>query len=150
MLYLSLLLTALALSSQEHTSALQTVESNHTVGQTVDRLEAILEERNLQRFSRIDHAAGARAVGEEVPPMELLIFGNPAIGTQLMKCDATVGIDLPLKYLVFEDKVGKVWIGYDPPSHLAERHHLEACMAVLEKISGALAAMAEAAAAADT
>ena len=96
----------------------------------MNRLEKIVSQRGLNVFARIDHAAGAAKVGKFLRPTELLIFGNPQGGTPLMECAQTVGIDLPLKALVWEDASKQVWIGYDDPIYLAQRHGIENCPAV--------------------
>src|SRR5262249_20682577 len=86
------------------------------------RLEAALKQKGIQVFARVDHAAGAKEVGIELRPTLLLIFGNPKAGTPLMQSNQTVGIDLPLKALIWEDADGKVWLTYNRPDYVAERH----------------------------
>ena len=115
------------------------VKSPHSVKETADRLEALLKEKGMNVFGRIDHAAGAKNAELELPPTELVIFGNPKVGTPLMRCARTVAIDLPQKALIWEDETGQVWLGYNDPQYLSERHGLEACAEVIEKVSGALA-----------
>jgi uncharacterized protein (DUF302 family) len=78
--------------------------------------------KGITVFARIDHAAGARTVGLALRPTELLIFGHPKAGTPLMQTHQTIGIDLPLKVLAWEDAAGKVWLSYDEPGWLAARH----------------------------
>ena len=92
--------------------------------ETMDRLQTEIEHQGLTVFARIDHAAGAAAAGLTLPPTELLIFGNARGGTPLMQEDQTIGIDLPLKALVYRDPAGKVWLAYNEPGWLAERHGL--------------------------
>lgn len=92
-------------------------------------------------FARIDHAAGAAKVGKTLRATELLIFGNPQGGTPFMECAQTVGIDLPLKALVWEDGSGQVWLGYNDPLFLARRHGAGACPAI-EGLAKALANLA--------
>ena len=92
------------------------VKSVHSVAQTADRLEKVLEAKGMTLFTRIDHAAGAAKVGEELRPTELLIFGNPKVGTPLMQCSQTVAIDLPQKALIWEDNEGSVWFSYNDPA----------------------------------
>ncbi|MGB5830743.1 MAG: DUF302 domain-containing protein [Thiohalocapsa sp.] len=110
---------------------------------TLDRVEANAEQRGLKIFARIDHAAGAAKVGKSLPPTELLIFGNPKGGTPFIECAQTVAIDLPLKILVWEDADGKVWLGYNDPAFIADRHGVPECPSVA-KLSKALAGLAEA------
>jgi uncharacterized protein (DUF302 family) len=103
---------------------LVTIASNHTVSETVDRLEKALKARAITVFARIDHAAGAASVAMPLRPTELLIFGNPKAGTPLMQSNQTVGIDLPLKMLAWQDAGAKVWLTYTDPIWFARRHHL--------------------------
>ena len=95
--------------------------SGNSVKVTLDRLEAMLKAKGNTVFARIDHAAGAAAVGMPVRPSGLLIFGDPTAGTGPMQPEQTIGIDLPLKVLVWEDASGGVWISYDAPAWLAVR-----------------------------
>ena len=94
--------------------------------ETMDRLEAALRASGVTIFARIDHAAGAAEVGETLRPTELLIFGNPKAGTPLMQAGQTIGIDLPLKALVWRDAAGKTQVSYNEPGWLARRHGLGA------------------------
>jgi len=123
---------------------LVSLKSPHSVQATTDRLEAIVEDKGLNVFARIDHAAGAEKVGQSLRPTQLLIFGNPKGGTPFMQCAQSVGIDLPLKALVWEDEAGQVWLGYNAPSYIAERHGAGDC-AVVPKLSKALEGMTKAA-----
>lgn len=120
------------------------VKSPYSVKETVDRLEEIVQQRGLNIFARIDHAAGAAKIGQSLRPTELLIFGNPQGGTPLMTCAQTAGIDLPLKALVWEDASRQVWLGYNDLTYLARRHAVTNCP-VVEKLRTAMAAIAEAA-----
>ena len=95
--------------------------SAHSVEETVDRLEAVLREKNVHIFARIDQRAEAEKAGLKMPAMELLIFGNPKAGTPVMIATPEIGIDLPLKVLAWEDREGKVWVGYNAPEYFAER-----------------------------
>lgn len=105
---------------------LTTIASSLGAKQTMDRLEAEVKAKGLTVFARVDHAAGAAAVGMPLRPTELLVFGNARGGTPLMQANQVVGIDLPLKALVYEDAAGKVWLAYDNPSWIAQRHGLGA------------------------
>ena len=120
------------------------LKSPHTARDTMDRLEATVKERGLTVFARIDHAAGAAKVSKTLRPTELLIFGNPQGGTPLMECAQTAGIDLPLKALVWQDEAAQVWLGYNDPAFLAQRHGAAACP-VVENLRKALSGLAEAA-----
>lgn len=103
---------------------LTTIPSSHGPKDTMNRLEAEVKAKGMTVFARIDHAAGAAAVGLSLRPTELLIFGNAKGGTPLMQSNPTVGIDLPLKALVWEDASGTTWLSYNDPSWLAKRHGL--------------------------
>lgn len=116
------------------------VKSPYTAVETMNRLEATVKERGLNVFARIDHAAGAARVGKTLRPTELLIFGNPQGGTPLMECAQTAGIDLPLKALVWQDEAAQVWLGYNDPAFLGQRHGAPTCAAV-ENLRKALAGL---------
>lgn len=118
------------------------VKSRHSAPETMNRLEAAVKQRGLNVFARIDHAGGAAKVGKTLRPTELLIFGNPQGGTPLMECAQTAGIDLPLKALVWQDESAQVWLGYNDPGYLAQRHGTPAC-AVVENLRKALSSLAE-------
>jgi uncharacterized protein (DUF302 family) len=114
------------------------VQSAHSVATTADRLEKVLKKKGMTVFTRINHAAGAEKVGKTLRPTELVIFGNPKVGTPLMLCSQSIAIDLPQKALIWEDANGKVWFSYNDPQHLANRHKTEGCDKVLKKVAGAL------------
>src|SRR6202161_3126438 len=103
---------------------LTTIASSHGPKATMDRLEAEVKAKGLTGFGRIDHAAGSAAAGLSLRPTELLIFGNAKGGTPLMQSVQTIGIDLPLKALVWQDASGVTWLSYNDPSWLAKRHGL--------------------------
>jgi len=100
------------------------VLSAFEAGETMNRLEKAIKDRGLTVFARIDHAEGARAAGLSLRPTELIVFGNAKGGTPLMQGAQEAGIDLPLKALVYQDAEGKVWLAYNDPHWLADRHHL--------------------------
>lgn len=100
------------------------IPSRHSVEETVDKLETILKSKGVTLFALVDHSGEAEKVGLKMPPTKLLIFGNPKGGTPLMLAAPSVAIDLPLKILVAEDAQGKVWISYNSPGYLRERHGL--------------------------
>ena len=108
------------------TEGLVTVPSSFGPKDTMDRLVAEVKAKGLTVFARIDHAAGAAAVGMPLRPTELLIFGNAKGGTPLMQANQETGIDLPLKALVYADATGKVWLAYNDPHWIAQRHGLGA------------------------
>jgi len=128
-------------------NGLVTIPSKFSVKGTLDRLEANLKAKDITIFARIDHAAGAASVAMPLRPTELLIFGNPKAGTPLMQSNQTVGIDLPLKILGWQDASGKVWLTYNDPSWLAQRHRLGgATDASVGALATVLASLANAAA----
>jgi uncharacterized protein (DUF302 family) len=110
-------------------SGIVTVESRFSVAETIDRLAGLVQRAGLTVFARIDHGAGARDVGLELRPTELLIFGNPRGGTPLMQDRQLAGIDLPVKALAWEDKGGQVWLSYNDAHWIAKRHSLSAASA---------------------
>jgi uncharacterized protein (DUF302 family) len=110
-----------------------------SVHETADRLESMLEANPAIRLvARVDHAANAQSVGKALSPTVLLIFGNPMLGTELMKENQVAGIDLPMKILIWQEAEGKVWITYNDPAWIARRHQLKDSDPVIAKMSGAL------------
>lgn len=104
---------------------LVTAASKFSPKETADRLVASVAKRGMKLFARIDHAAAAAEVGMTLPPTEVFIFGGPKAGTPLMQTAQTLGIDLPLKALVWQDGAGKVWLSYNDPKWLAKRHGID-------------------------
>ena len=98
--------------------------SNHSVDQTVEKLKNILQSKGITLFTLVDHSGEAAKVGMTMPPTKLLIFGSPKAGTPLMQASPSIAIDLPLKILVWEDAQGKVWVSYNTPEYLQERHNV--------------------------
>jgi uncharacterized protein (DUF302 family) len=98
--------------------------SHRSVDQTVERLRNILHSRGLTLFALVDHSGEAERVGMKMPPTKLLVFGSPKAGTPLMLASPSVAIDLPLKILVWDDGRGKVWVSYNSPAYLQERHRI--------------------------
>ena len=126
-------------------NGLISVKSSHDVKATADRLEIILNQKGMTVFIRIDHAAGARKVGKKLRPTEIVVFGNPKVGTPLMQCSQSVAIDLPQKALIWQDDKGQVWLSYNDPNYLDQRHGLTGCAGVIEKVEKALSNFAKAA-----
>ena len=118
-------------------------QSDFSVAETGDRLEAALAERDLNVFARIDHAANAASVELELRDTELVIFGNPNVGTQLMQCNQSAAIDLPQKMLIWEDETGQTWLAYNSPIYLLERHALSDCEPVINRIGEVLEGIAQ-------
>lgn len=123
-------------------NGLITLKSKHDVSETINRLEAVLNKKGMTIFKRIDHSAGAEKAGIKLRPTELLIFGNPKVGTPLMLCSQTAGIDLPQKALAYEDEKGQTWLSYNDPAYMAKRHNIRDCDAAVQKVSNALAKFA--------
>ena len=119
-------------------NGLVNVKSTHDVSTTADRLETVLKAKGMKVFARIDHAKGAKSVGNELRPTELVIFGNPKIGSVLMKCAQSTGVDLPQKALIWEDENKDVWLTYNDPAYLMQRHEIGDCKEAISKVSGAL------------
>ncbi len=111
-------------------TGLTTRPSLYSPHETMDRLEAAVKAKGMTVFARIDHAAGAKFVGLDLRPTALLIFGNPRGGTPPMQTAQTLGIDLPLKALVWQDEAGLTWISANDPAWLAERHGAGAAPAI--------------------
>jgi len=123
-------------------NGLTTTSSAHSVRETIDRLEAAVTSKGMTIFARIDHGAGARQAGLQLRPTELLIFGNAKAGTPLMQSQQTLGIDLPLKALAWEDADGKVWLTCNDPAWLAARHSV-AANATTDAMAAGLAALSK-------
>ena len=121
------------------------VKSSHQVKATADRLENTLKQKGMTVFIRINHAEGAQKVGKKLRPTELVVFGNPKVGTPLMQCRQSTAIDLPQKALIWEDQEGTVWFSYNDPNYLVERHGITGCTEVLKKTEKALSNFAKAA-----
>ncbi|MGM0570522.1 DUF302 domain-containing protein [Marinobacter sp.] len=119
------------------------VKSEHPVAATADKLANAITGKGLNIFARVNHTEGAEEAGMELRPTELIIFGNPKAGTPLMQCAQSVGIDLPQKALIWEDEDGEVWLGYNDPEYLKERHGMEDCDEPLENVGKVLENFAE-------
>jgi uncharacterized protein (DUF302 family) len=128
---------------------LTTIASSFGPKETMDRLDAAIRANGMEVFVRIDHAAGASKVGLTLRPTELIIFGNARGGTPLMELSQTVGIDLPLKALVWQDAAGKTWISYNEPGWIAQRHGVSDAQPVVTKMTDLLSAILRKAANAD-
>lgn len=136
------LVLAFATSLAGAADGLVLAKSPYPAKETMDRLEGAAKARGLGVFARIDHAAGAAKVGKTLRATEVLIFGNPQGGTPFIECAQTVGIDLPLKALVWQDERGQTWLAYNDPQFLAARHGAPHCPAV-EALNKALAGLAQ-------
>jgi uncharacterized protein (DUF302 family) len=121
-------------------NGLVAVKSPYSAAETAARLEAQIKQRNLAVVARVDHGAGAQRVNQTLRPTEVFIFGNPQAGTPLMLCAQAVGIDLPMKALVWQDAQAQVWLGYNDPVWMVRRHGGGDCPAA-ENVRKALAAI---------
>ena len=128
-------------------NGLITIPSIHNVKDTIDLIESDVKSKGLTIFARVDHAAGAKEVGLPLAPTLLLIFGNAKGGTPLMQAGQTIGIDLPLKALVWQDEASATWLSCYDPGWLAARHGLGAAtQKIVETLQAVLAAVTRAAA----
>ena len=125
---------------------LTSIPSSFGPKETVDRLEAEIRARGLTIFARIDHAAGAAEVGLKSRPTQLIVFGNARGGTPFMQSVQTIGIDLPLKALVWQDAAGKTWISYNEPRWIVHRHGIANAEPIVTKMADQLRAITNAAA----
>jgi len=148
-LFLTLIFSTLFTASAFATEGMINIKSAHSVAVAADHLEKILGSKGMTVFKRINHAAGAQKVGKTLRPTELVIFGNPKVGTPLMLCSHSVAIDLPQKALIWQDQAGQVWFSYNDPQYLALRHNIQGCDEVLKKVAGALGNFAKKASAAE-
>ena len=121
-------------------------KSSHSVSATLDKLEGIVKSKGFTVFARIDHAAGASKVGQTMRPTEVLLFGNPKIGTALMLSRQSAALDLPIRVAAWEDNASQVWIAYNAPLWLADRHGITDRDKVIKKMTGALGKLTGAAA----
>ena len=119
------------------------IRSEHDVPQTIAKIEQLLDAHGVMIFARIDFSGDAARAGLDLRPEQLLIFGNPRAGTPLMQTEPAVGLDLPLKALVWEDEQGATWIGYNTPDHIVQRHGLPATMT--GNLAGAIGLLEQAA-----
>jgi len=144
LLFLSFFMQSYATAAQ--VESLISVESEHSAKETADRFAAIVQKKGLTLFARIDHQKNAAGVELALRETEVIIFGNPKVGTPLMQCNQLFAIDLPQKVLVWKDADNKVWLTYNNPDFLKQRHQLEGCDAVISKVSAVLNALTTAAA----
>jgi uncharacterized protein (DUF302 family) len=127
---------------KQHENGLLSIRSRHSVDDTVSRLIQMLEAKAVRIFAVIDHSGEAEKIGLRMSNTKLLIFGSPKAGTPLMLAAPSIAIDLPLKILVWEDADARVWITYNDPDFLSNRHDLPAAMSQTLAVAGTLADMA--------
>lgn len=122
-------------------------KSSNSVAISMDRLENALKQRGVGILARVDHAGAAQKADMTLRPTQVLIFGNPKLGTPLMQSNQQIGLDLPLKVLAWEDSKGQTWLTYEKPGEMAERHGMKEPAEALKKIAGVLDAVTSEAAA---
>jgi len=138
---------AIAFSSQLFAAdGVVTVKSKFKVAHTVDRLKSVVTKKGMKVIAHVKHSKAAKNANIDMPPTELVIFGNPKVGAPLMECARSIAIDLPQKMLVWQDRSGQVWLSYNDPVYIADRHQLgDHCRKSLKKIAGALGKFSKAA-----
>ena len=112
--------------------------SPYSAAKTLDRWEQILKRKHIRVFARISHKQNAAGVGLKLRPTELLIFGNPKLGTYFFMSNQTAGIDLPMKAMAWEDARGQTWVAYNDPQYIADRHGIKDRADIIKKMKGAL------------
>lgn len=142
LLCLMLLLAPLAVADVD---GLISKKSAHSVSETLNRLESLLTKKGITIIARWRHDAGAKKVGIPLRPTELLIFGNPALGSHFFTSAQTAGIDLPMKALAWEDKNGEIWLGYNDPQYIVDRHGIKNRALIVNKMTAALDMLSNAA-----
>ena len=118
------------------------VKSELSVQETTGRLEKILQDKGMTIFKSLSHSDGAKNVGIELRETQLIIFGNPKVGSPLLQCQQSVAIDLPQKMIIWKDDQSRVWVSYNDPRYLEKRHLITGCEDVLVKIEKALSGFA--------
>lgn len=139
------LLLVFAVALAQTSNGFVAVKSAHDMATTQARLEAAIKQANLILVMVIDHSANAQGVGLELRPTRLVIFENPRAGTPLMQSVQSVAIDLPQKFLIWQNQQGEVWVGYNDPLYLKQRHNISAQDERLTAIANALANLSKAA-----
>ncbi|TEW52356.1 DUF302 domain-containing protein [Psychromonas algicola] len=127
------------------TESLISVASHHSAKQTADKFVSIVEKKGLTLFARIDHQKNAAGADLKLRETEVIIFGNPKVGTPIMQCSQQSAIDFPQKILVWTDADNKTWLSYNNPEYIKERHNIKGCDKVLTKVAGVLSALTNAA-----
>jgi len=133
------------LAAQAGNNGLITKKSKYSVTETIDKLESVLKKKGITVALRWSHSDKANGVGIKLRPTELLIFGNPKLGSNMFTSNQTSGIDLPMKALAWEDEKGQVWLSYNDPAYLGSRHDINDRAKVINKMTGALNKFSDAA-----
>ena len=143
--FISILLSAFIALPASAVEGVINVLSTFSVEKTAERLDGLLHKKGITVFARIQHAKNAAKVGVELRKTELIIFGNPKLGSPLMACQQSVAIDLPQKALIWQDDSDQVWFSYNDPNYLKKRHAIAGCDEALSKIERALSGLSKAA-----
>ena len=133
-----LIAAAFALASLQAQAGMVTRTSAHSVADTIDRLAAAVEKAGAKVFARVDHAKGAASVDAELRPTQMLMFGNPKLGTPAIQSAQSMGLDLPLRVVAWQEEDGTVMVGYHDPADVAAMHGLPADHPTIAKMQGAL------------
>jgi uncharacterized protein (DUF302 family) len=141
----ALFLTLLMAGPAGAQGGLVSVRSSHDVAATAERLESALQAKGMTLFARIDHAANAEHIGQTLKPTLLVIFGDPTLSTPLIQRSRSIGIDLPMKALIWEDRAGQVWFTYNAPDYLARRHGITEMGDLIQKMQQIMSDLAMAA-----
>ena len=131
-------------NSVDGKKGLVTLQSNHSVKDTADKLVSIIESKGMKVFARVDHQKNAQGIDLTLRPTQVIMFGNPKAGTPLMNCEQSVAIDLPQKILIIEDADKKVWLSYNHPEYLKTRHNIKGCDTEIANIAKALNSVSKA------
>lgn len=142
---MTILLLSLTACTQD--SGLVNKKSAHTAKATIDRLQSLLKQKGITVALRWSHSDRAKAAGIELRPTELIIFGNPKLGSHMFTSKQSAGIDLPMKVLAWEDEQGQTWVAYNEPGYLARRHGIKDRAEIINKMSAALQQLTDKAAA---
>jgi uncharacterized protein (DUF302 family) len=142
---LGLAFAALAATTAQAADGLIAVKSPHSAKETMNRFEAMAQEKGNKVIARVDHSATAKSVGKTLRPTEVLVFGNAQGGTALMECAQSMGMDLPQKAFAWEDDKGQVWLAVNDMAYMAKRHGITAPCPAVEGVGKALAGLAAAA-----
>ncbi|WP_040724839.1 DUF302 domain-containing protein [Thiomicrorhabdus sp. Kp2] len=137
----TVLVMLVSVSSAYAVEGMVKVKSALTVDETVNKMQAVLEEKGMTIFNRINHSDAAHKVGINLSETVLLIFGNPKAGSLLMQCQQEVAIDLPLKALIWKDEKDQVWISYSDPRYLEQKYNIKGCETILSKMEKGLQGM---------
>jgi len=136
--FIVLLILLVSFTAQAEVKGFIVKKSPHSVAETLNRLENVLKKKGITIFARVEHSQSAKKLKIDLRPTTLLIFGNPKLGSHFFTSHQTAGIDLPMKALAWKDEKGQVWLGYNDPQYIADRHGITDRAEIVKKMSGAL------------